>query len=87
MNITNLLHYVSETRRYGYTYVHAAVRRSTHGCQGLTGTLDGRPVRVTYCGWGRSLQTARGHKYKAHARWEDSGKPVPSKLLAKISAK
>lgn len=84
MNINNLLPYVIETRRYGVTYIHAAVRRSVLSYEGLCGTLDGEPVRATYCGWGRSLQTARGHKYKAHVRYESTGKPVPSKRLADI---
>ena len=84
MNITNLLPYVKETRRYGVTYVHSAVRSAVHGQDGLCGTLDGRTVRATYCGWGRSLQTARGHKYKAHLRYTDTGKPVPSKLIDRV---
>lgn len=84
MTILNLLPYVRETRRYGVTYVHSAVRSAVHGWDGLCGTLDGRTVRVTYCGWGRSLQTARGHKYKAHLRYVDTGKPVPSKLIDRV---
>jgi hypothetical protein len=78
MTILNLLPYVRETRRYGVTYVHSAVRAVVHGWDGLCGTLDGRTVRATYCGWGRSLQTARGHKYT------DTGKPVPSKLIDRV---
>jgi len=84
MTILNLIPYVKETRRYGVTYVHSAVRAVVHGWQGLEGTLDGRGVRATYCGWGRSLQTATGHKYKAHLRYIDSGKPVPTKLISKV---
>lgn len=84
MTILNLLPYVRETRRYGVTYVHSAVRSAVRGCGGLCGTLDGRAVRATYCGWGRSLQTARGHKYKAHLRYTDTGKPVPSKLIDRV---
>ena len=84
MNISNLLPYVTETRRYGVTYVHAAVRRFTPGWEGFLGTLDGELVRATYCGWGRSLQTRNGHKYKAHVRYERTGKPVPSTRLADI---
>jgi len=48
MTIINLLPYVRETRRFGVTYVHSAVRAAVHGWDGLTGTLDGRPVRATY---------------------------------------
>jgi len=84
MTILNLLPYVRETRWYGVTYVHSAVRAAVHGWQGLEGTLDGRTVRATYCGWGRSLQTARGHKYKAHLRYVDTDKPVPSKLIDRV---
>lgn len=84
MTILNLLPYVKETRWYGVTYVHSAVRAAMHGWQGLEGTLDGRTVRATYCGWGRSLQTARGHKYKAHLRYVDTDKPVPSKLIDQV---
>jgi hypothetical protein len=86
MTILNLLPYVKETRRFGVTYVHSAVRSAVSGWDGLCGTLDGRPVRVTYCGWGRSLQTARGHKYKAHLRYVDADKPVPTKLIDRVQA-
>lgn len=84
MNILTLLPYVTETRRYGVTYVHAAVRRSTPSYEGYLGTLDGETVRATYCGWGRSLQTRNGHKYKAHLRFERSGKPVPTKRILEV---
>ncbi len=83
MNITNLLPYVRATRKYGHTYVHAAVRNAVSGWQGVTGTLNGEPVVATYSGYGRSLQGG-GHKYKAHCRYVASGKPVPSKLVASI---
>jgi len=82
MNITNLLPYVTQTRRFGSTYVHATVRASVTG-QGITGTLNGEPVVATYSGYGRSLQGG-GHKYKAYCRYVASGKPVPSKLIASI---
>lgn len=61
---------VRETRRYGQTYVHAGKRLGRV-------TIDGIDFIIT--GWGRSLQTARGHKYKVYAQRE--GKPVPSKEL------
>lgn len=86
MTILNLLPYVFETRRYGHTYVHSAVRVAIHGWQGFEGILDNRKVHATYCGWGRSLQTARGHKYKAHLRYVDNGKPVPTKLINRVVA-
>jgi hypothetical protein len=84
MNITTLLPYVKETRRFGHTYVHSAIRKAIHGWEGIEGTLNGERVVATFCGWGRSLQTPKGHKYKAHLRYVSSGKPVPSKLIASI---
>ena len=78
--LQSLLGYVMETRRYGSTYVHAPVRQSVMGWAGAEATLDGRAVRLTYGSWGRSLQ-AGGHKYKAWARYTDTGKPVPTKTL------
>jgi hypothetical protein len=83
MNIQTLLPYVCATRRYGSTYVHAGVRASINGWQGVTGTLDGQAVVATYSGYGRSLAVG-GHKYKAHCRYVASGKPVPSKLISAI---
>jgi hypothetical protein len=84
MNIQTLLPYVKETRRFGQTYVHSAVRKAVQGWQGIEGTLNGERVCATFCGWGRSLQTKKGHKYKAHLRYVASGKPVPSKLINSI---
>ena len=81
--IQTLLPYVTQTRRYGSTYVHAAVRASVHGWQGVTGTLHGQQVVATYSGYGRSLAVG-GHKYKAHLRFVATGKPVPSRHLASI---
>lgn len=83
MTIQTLLPYVRSTRRYGATYVHAAVRASIDGCQGIEGTLDGKRVVATYGSYGRSLVVG-GHKYKAHCRYIASGKPVPSKLISSI---
>ena len=82
--IQSLLPYVVQTRQFGHTYIHAAVRRAVPGWYGVTGTLNGEPVHATYCGWGRSLQTAKGHKYKAHLRYAKTGKPVPSKLISAV---
>lgn len=83
MNIQAMLPYVRATRNFGHTYVHAAVRNAVSGWQGVTGTLDGQKVVATFCGYGRSLQSG-GHKYKAHLRYVESGKPVPSKLITSI---
>lgn len=84
MNIQILLPYVRETRRYGATYIHAAVRKAIFGWEGIEGELNGEKVVATFCGWGRSLQSPKGHKYKAHLRYVESGKPVPSKLISSI---
>jgi len=84
MNIKTLLPYVKETRCFGQTYIHSAVRKAIFGWQGVEGELNGERVIATFCGWGRSLQTPRGHKYKAHLRFVATGKPVPSKLMNSI---
>jgi hypothetical protein len=83
MNIQSILPYVRETRQYGSTYVHAAVRAAVHGWQGIEGSLNGERVVATFCGYGRSLQSG-GHKYKAHVRYVATGKPVPSNLINSI---
>lgn len=84
MTIHTLLPYVRGTRRFGYTYVHAGVRREVLGWQGIEGNLNGQSVVATFCGYGRSLTTKRGHKYKAHLRYVATGKPVPTKLISAI---
>jgi hypothetical protein len=53
------------------------------GFEGIIAEVNGRQCRLTWTGYGRSLQ-AGGHKYKAHARYGD-GKPVPTKLLRSIA--
>jgi len=83
MKIQNLIPYVIETRQFGSTYVHSAIRKAIHGWKGLQGSLNGEQVVATFTGYGRSLQ-AGGHKYKAHLRYVESGKPVPSKLISSI---
>jgi hypothetical protein len=83
INIVHLIRYVRDTRMYGVTYVHASIRRAFYPWEGAIGTLDGRLVRATYGSWGRSLQ-AKGHKYKAWMRFEDTGKPVPTARLREI---
>lgn len=65
------------TRSFGHTYVHAGARHSDgfafqHG-----------DITFSYTGWGRSLTTRKGHKYKVHARYAD-GRPVPSKVLRSL---
>jgi len=81
--LPNLVSYVLATRLYGNCYVHANVRRSMFRFDGVLGEVNGRRVRLTWTGWGRSLQSG-GHKYKAHARYGD-GKPVPTILLRTIT--
>lgn len=78
--LQSLLGYVFDTRRYGATYVHACVRQSVMGWRGAEATLDGKPVRLTFGSYGRSLQ-AGGHKFKAWCRYVETGKPVPTKAL------
>lgn len=70
-----------QTRKFGHTYVHAGARHSP-GFAFRAFEHDG--MVFSYCGWGRSLTTSRGHKYKVHARYADSGKPVPSKVLRSL---
>lgn len=84
VDILNLLPYIRDTRTFGHTYIHAKIRKATFCDLGFVGTLDGQLVRATYCGWGRSLQTRKGHKYKAHIRFEATGKPVPSARLSDV---
>ena len=83
MNIQAILPYVTQTRKFGHTYVHANIRAAVTGWQGVEGSLNGERVVATYSGYGRSLQGG-GHKYKAHCRYVATGKPVPTKLIASI---
>jgi hypothetical protein len=64
-----------QTRRFGHCYVPVGIRRKMHGCQVATH----ENIKLTFCGWGRSLNTG-GHKYKVHARYLDDT-PVPTKVL------
>lgn len=64
-----------QTRRFGYCYVPAGIRRKIHGWQGETHDN----IKLTFCGYGRSLEGG-GHKYKVHARYLDNT-PVPTKVL------
>ena len=83
MSIQSILPYVCQTRRFGHTYIHASIRASIDGWQGVEGTLNGERVIATYSSYGRSLQSG-GHKYKAHVKYIATGKPVPSKLISSI---
>ena len=47
----------ASTKKYGYTYVHTAMRSGA--------VIDGIEYRVS--GFGRSLETKNGHKYKVTA--------------------
>ena len=49
------------TKAYGHTYVHVGMRGGI--------TVDG--VRYHVSGYGRSLQTPRGHKYKVTKHLEE----------------
>jgi len=76
---------VADTRNYGSTYVKAAVRNNVMGWKGVYGHVNGREVKMTFSGYGRSLQVG-GHKYKAYANFADTGKPVPTVQLHMIKA-
>ncbi len=60
------------TRRYGHCYVHAPARKVVSAWEGIT--IDG--ILYRYAGWGRSLQTPKGHKYRVFAHYIETGKPV-----------
>lgn len=67
---------VLQTRSYGHTYVHSGARKSAPFA---FRAFEHNGIVFSYSGYGRSLQTARGHKYKVHARRD--GKPVPTREL------
>jgi hypothetical protein len=69
---------------YGVTYVHAPVRNKLIGCIGINAKLNEQIVSLTFTSYGRSLQYG-GHKYKAHARFVATNKPVPSKQLNQLA--
>jgi hypothetical protein len=82
--IGHMIGYIVLTRRFGQTYVHSPVRHASRFCFDVVPARIGdRAVRLDYKSWGRSLQ-GNGHKYKAHATWADTGKPVASKMLHDI---
>jgi hypothetical protein len=62
------------TRDYGHTYVHAAWRGADY--------IHGNIV-FAWSSWGRSLLSG-GHKYKVHARYASTGRPVPTKILKSL---
>jgi hypothetical protein len=84
MKIQDLMPYVCQTRKFGSTYIHSAVRKAIFGWQGVEGDLNGDRVVATFSGYGRSIENG-GHKYKAHLRYVESGKPVPSKFISSIA--
>jgi hypothetical protein len=84
INIRSVLGYVFDTRRHGQTYVHSQIRDHCPGWSGIAGMLDGKAVKVTWTSYGRSL-SAGGHKYKAHCRYVDTGKPVLTRDLNKVA--
>ena len=49
---------VSATKKYGYTYVHSVMRSGA--------VIDG--IQYAVYGYGRSLETKNGHKYKVIAK-------------------
>ena len=69
-----------QTRRYGHTYVHSGARATA---QFSFRAFEHNGIIFSFTSWGRSLKTG-GHKYKVHARYADSGKPVPSKILKNL---
>lgn len=71
-----LVAYALQTRDYGHTYVHSAVRQAVNFH--FRHEVDGMVFRIS--SYGRSLQGG-GHKYKVHAISIANGKPVPSKVL------
>lgn len=66
-----------QTRRYGYTYVHSGARDAA---EYPFRAFERDGIRFSYSGWGRSLASG-GHKYKVHARYIETNRPVPSKVL------
>lgn len=71
---------VLQTRRFGHTYVHTGARQNAPASYRA---FRHENILFSYSGWGRSLNTG-GHKYKVHARYSDTGKPVPAKALKSL---
>lgn len=74
--VRSLISYALQTRDFGHTYVHSAVRQAVDFR--FRHEVDGMIFRIS--SYGRSLQGG-GHKYKVHAISIANGKPVPSKVL------
>ena len=67
------------TRAYGSCYLHKDKR-------GIDYTHDGDPTGYIVFVWrsyGRSL-AGGGHRYKVSARYTQTGKPVPTKVLKSL---
>lgn len=67
------------TRQWGHCYVHASKRA-------LGGIVQWENILFIHSSWGRSL-AGGGHKYKVHARYVETGKPVPTSVLREIKLK
>jgi hypothetical protein len=76
-----LINYVMQTRKFGSCYVHTAVRMAVD----FTWCHKVGDVAFSINSYGRSLQVG-GHKYKVAAKYWETGKPVPSKVLKEIAA-
>lgn len=66
-----------QTRRFGHTYVHSGARAAA---EYKSRAFEHDGIAFSYTSWGRSLHSG-GHKYKVHARYIETDKPVPSKVL------
>jgi hypothetical protein len=69
-----------QTRHWGHTYVHAGARNAAPFS---FRAFEHDGIVFSFSSWGRSLVRG-GHKYKVHARYADSGKPVPAKVLKNL---
>ncbi len=62
---------VARTRRHGHCYLHA----------GMPTEYAESGIRFTVKGYGRSLLSRRGHKYKAYAHCAETGRIIKTKEL------
>ena len=69
-----------KTRRFQYTYVHVGARKPSR-YEPCEYQING--ITFSYSSYGRSLGLG-GHKYKVRARYIDTNKPVPSKVLKSL---
>lgn len=72
---------VLQTRRFGHAYVHVGAR---HSPGFASRAFEHGNIVFSYTGFGRSLTTRKGHKYKVYARCAETNKPVPSKVLRSL---